>query len=64
MWSIGSNTKQAILLLRDQNIKGAALRKAVELKTSLVVVRGRCPGFGTIKYPSLDCFLCVGNIYP
>jgi hypothetical protein len=64
VWSVGSNAKQAILLLRNPNRKGAALGKAVELETSLVVVRGWGPRFGAIRYPSLNCFLCISNIYP
>jgi hypothetical protein len=63
VWSIGSNAKQAILLLRNPKIKGAALRKVVELKTSLIVVRGGSARFGAMKYPSLNCFLCISNIH-
>lgn len=55
---------EIVLLLSNSNIKGAGREEAMKLKSSLVVLSRGSPGFTTVEYPDLHCFLGISNIRP
>ena len=64
VWSIWGDSEKVILLLCNSDIKGAGWKHTMKLKPSLIVVSRRAPGFPTVKYPDLNCLLCINGIDP
>ena len=62
MRGIGYDSKKAILLY-NLNIEGVGRKEVVQLKPNLITFISRSPGFATVKYPDLNCLLCINNIW-